>query len=79
MGDDYQKYGFDLATWTVRLSRAKTGSLLSVYAPDEIGSMLTEVGLNPTKDATMLALDLVGRWIDDEFYGWNIIDIIPVV
>ena len=79
MGNDYKKYGYDLATWRVELLRRNTNSLLSVYAPDEIGSMLTAVGQEPTKDATLLALDLVGRWIDNEFAGWEVVNIIPVV
>ncbi len=61
------------------MSRAKTGSLLDVYVPEDIANMLTDVGHDPTKEATMVALDLIGQWIDADFQGWYIIDIIPVV
>ena len=62
---------------TLRQSRPKTNSKLSVYAPYDMATLLDLVSLEPNGEATAKAFDAIALWAENNFPQWDIINIVP--
>ena len=73
-----QEYSFDeIGNWAIALSRPKTNSKLSVYAPSDMAELLDSVSLDPNPEATSEAFDAIASWVENNFPQWGIENIIP--
>ena len=66
-----------LSGWLISLVRDCSNSKLTIYAPEQMGTILNLVSLDPNSEATAQAFEAICEWVGTTFPRWNIVNIVP--